>query len=427
MVVEDGPVSVRIYARTKRVKDRDYRVFELADYSSGVRQLRSFSDEGKAIEEGKRIAELMRKGDSEGLRLDGADRAVYVRASEHARALSIPLDVMAQRYAEAFSIMDGDFIVEAARSFAKRNPARWPKRSVSEAVAEYIKAKEGAGKSERHLQDLRHRLNKLSDAFTGSLSSVTGDLLQDWIGKMTKLSPRSKEHFRTRTASFFLWCKRQGYLPKDWDEVARVEKIKIVGGDVTVFTPDEAARLLHAAHDDFRPALAIQLFAGLRTAEVERLNWEDVNLAEGFITVKAGTAKTASRRVVPIVEALAAWLIPLKRENGLVWKGGKTTICDAQQATAARTVIAPKGDVEGKPAVKWKHNAARHSFISYRLAVTKNVNQLALEAGNSPTMIFQHYRELVREADAIRFFAIQPQQPANITRLQSKGRAAAVA
>ncbi len=107
MVVEDGPVSVRIYARTKRVKDRDYRVFELADYSSGVRQLRSFSDEDKAIAEGKRIAELMRKGDSEGLRLDGADRAVFVRAAEHARDRSIPLDVMAQRYAGAVWVGNG--------------------------------------------------------------------------------------------------------------------------------------------------------------------------------------------------------------------------------------------------------------------------------------------------------------------------------
>lgn len=49
--------------------------------------------------------------------------------------------------------------------------------------------------------------------------------------------------------------------------------------------------------------------------------------------------------------------------------------------------------------VKWKHNALRHSFISYRVAKIKNVNEVAMEAGNSPDMIFKHYRELVTEKE----------------------------
>jgi len=57
---------------------------------------------------------------------------------------------------------------------------------------------------------------------------------------------------------------------------------------------------------------------------------------------------------------------------------------------------------------KWKHNALRHSFISYRVADIQNVAQVALEAGNSPQMIFKHYRELVRPADAQKWFGIAP-------------------
>jgi integrase len=419
IIVEEGSVSVRIYKREKTVNRTAYTIFELADYSSGARKLRSFSDEEKAISEAKRIAELMRKGDSEGLLLKGEDRAVYVRAKEHVKTIGLPLDIVAARYAESVKIMDGDFVVEASKSYAKRNPARLPKKSVAEAVEQFITAKEKAGKSHRHIQDLRHRLNKLAMAFPGPLSSISGDLLQAWLDKMTKLSPRSKEHFRTKAAMFFRWCQRQGYLPKEWDELDRVEKIKVIDGDVEIFTPEEAERLLKAADNKFRPALAIQLFAGLRTAEVERLRWEDVNLAERYITVKAGAAKTASRRIVPIIDALAAWLTGLTRKAGPVWRGGKTTICDAQQATSKATAVEanPKKHMAARAAVKWKHNAARHSFISYRLAEIKNVNQVALEAGNSATMIFKHYRELVRETDAKRYFAILPNQPTNVTSL----------
>ena len=69
---------------------------------------------------------------------------------------------------------------------------------------------------------------------------------------------------------------------------------------------------------------------------------------------------------------------------------------------------AETAEIEGCEPFAWKHNALRHSFISYRLAAVQNTAQVALEAGNSPQMIFQHYRELVRPADAEKWFAVTP-------------------
>ncbi len=64
--------------------------------------------------------------------------------------------------------------------------------------------------------------------------------------------------------------------------------------------------------------------------------------------------------------------------------------------------------------MKWKKNALRHSFISYRVAETQDVPQVALEAGNSPQIIFQHYRELVRPKEAKAWFAIDPDSVADV-------------
>src|SRR6185436_16268032 len=69
---------------------------------------------------------------------------------------------------------------------------------------------------------------------------------------------------------------------------------------------------------------------------------------------------------------------------------------------------AETAEIEGWTAFAWKHNALRHSFISYRVAQIQNVAQVALEAGNSPRMVFSNYRELVRSADAEKWFAITP-------------------
>ena len=54
--------------------------------------------------------------------------------------------------------------------------------------------------------------------------------------------------------------------------------------------------------------LGLLLFSpGLRAAELSRLDWKAVNLERGMIELRAGQAKTASRRIVPISDNLAAW------------------------------------------------------------------------------------------------------------------------
>ncbi|MDP7309455.1 MAG: hypothetical protein QF405_17560, partial [Roseibacillus sp.] len=61
-----------------------------------------------------------------------------------------------------------------------------------------------------------------------------------------------------------------------------------------------------------------------------------------------------------------------------------------------------------KQGLRWPRNVLRHSFISYRVAQIQDVNQVALEAGNSPNIIFKHYRELVTEETAGEWFSIGP-------------------
>jgi hypothetical protein len=58
--------------------------------------------------------------------------------------------------------------------------------------------------------------------------------------------------------------------------------------------------------------------------------------------------------------------------------------------------------------IPWPHNALRHSYISYRIAVVQSAAQVALEAGNSPAIIFKHYRELVTKEAAAQWFGIMP-------------------
>ena len=99
---------------------------------------------------------------------------------------------------------------------------------------------------------------------------------------------------------------------------------------------------------------------------------------------------------MPISDNLALFLKDLAQKSGPVWPHSEPFLFD---------LIRDAGKDSGVP---WKHNALRHSFISYRVAKNKNVNEVAMEAGNSPDMIFKHYRELVTEKDADAWFGVTP-------------------
>lgn len=60
--------------------------------------------------------------------------------------------------------------------------------------------------------------------------------------------------------------------------------------------------------------------------------------------------------------------------------------------------------------MEWPKNVLRHSFISYRIAPVKSADQVALGAGNPPSIIFKHYRELTTEDEANKWFGIPPKE-----------------
>jgi integrase len=193
---------------------------------------------------------------------------------------------------------------------------------------------------------------------------------------------------------FFSFAKSRAYLPKS--EATAVEvlsKVKEGETKTEIFTPEKMELLLSKAPAHLIPIYAIGGFAGLRTAEIGRLSWTSVNLDRRIIELRAGQAKTASRRIVPISENLACWLKLLPREGMIVPDEDRF-----RQATAYAKNLE----------LSWPHNVLRHSYISYRLASIQNAHQVALEAGNSPTIIFKHYRELVSREAAEQWFAITP-------------------
>ncbi len=407
--VKNGNVIVKIYKRSRPTTLGAVRtIWEVADFTSGSRRMRSFSDFDKAKAEAKRIALLLSKGASTAAKLTNADAAEFGNSVAILRnaGITTSLQTVADRYAQMAKIVGEDKLIEAIKYFAYRNPTTREIRTVEQTGNELLELKRNRKASVRYTSDLKARLATIAKQFPRNVDQVTTTDLQKWFDGMDS-APRTIRNFRNTASALFKYAEARGYLARGENPVLATEKIKTKSASpIEIYTPGEISKLLAGAPASFKPIIAIQAFAGLRSAEVMRLDWSSVRLDRGHIEVTAQNAKTASRRIVPILPNLAAWLKDHVKTAGLVFETGNASTFNNRQHETATAAGVP-----------WKANALRHSFISYRVAETQNVAQVALEAGNSPGMIFGHYRELVTAEDARTWFATMPKQPENVVEM----------
>jgi integrase len=130
------------------------------------------------------------------------------------------------------------------------------------------------------------------------------------------------------------------------------------------------------------PYWAIGAFAGLRSAELERLEWKDIRFERGLIEVSAAKAKTRARRFVTIQPALRAWIASYMKER----HQGKVCPLGLRKRLLKDRTASGLSD--------WPSNGLRHSFGSYHLEYFKNAALTALEMGHrDQDLLFRHYRE----------------------------------
>ena len=78
------------------------------------------------------------------------------------------------------------------------------------------------------------------------------------------------------------WAEGRGYLVKGGSPFPAMVRYKETKTSVSIFTPENIASLLAKADKTLRPFLALGAFAGLRTAELQRLDWKEIDLDRGL-------------------------------------------------------------------------------------------------------------------------------------------------
>jgi integrase len=311
---------------------------------------------------------------------------------EHAEFPTV-LRIMAQNAVEQLKPF-GKTISDAVEHYVAYLQASEKSCIAVQLVNELVAAKESDGASQRHLDDLRSRLNVFAEKFNGEMiATITSAQIDDWLRSLD-VSRVTRNHYRRLIVLAFNFAVQRGYATGN--PAKKTAKAKEPKTDIGILTVMQTSALLDNAAPEIQPYIAIGLFAGLRRAEIERLDWSEIDFDSGLIQVKAEKAKGARKRFVTMQPNLREWLIPLRKFKGNVRspENFRQLFDEAREAAGI---------------VEWPDNALRHSFASYHLAQFKNAASTALELGHHDSRVtFAHYRELVKPKEAERYWNIRP-------------------
>jgi integrase len=393
--LSNGRDTVKIYTSNARGKP----LFQVAFYRAGRRERRSFANRGEAKREAKLILTQLGSTASEaGKAVTTPEVESLIAARKALGGIDCPLHIAVEGFAEAVKNLGNPSnpvtsLLEAVAFYRKHNPANAERIPFKELTERFAASRLNRGLSADWARNCKGLVKAMTEQFPNTGCDLPpGGEVTKWLETKYK-NPVTRNTVLKRVKALASWAKKQKLISQE--TITSIEFWKVTAGEVTIYTPEEMWKILTGVPAAMVPILAISAFAGLRISEAHRLDWSEINFERGFITVAATKTKTAARRLVPLQENLKAWLKPHIKKAGPIAAFGLWYL----------------GSVIRAKKLPHKRNALRHSYISYRLANMPDTPRVALECGNSPEIIFKHYRELVAPEEAKEWFGIKPGQP----------------
>jgi len=288
---------------------------------------------------------------------------------------------------------------EAVEFFLKNAITDTEAPVISVATKQFVKWLEESGRSKSHVRTTSIHLKAFTEEFGDKVPSVITTLrMSEWIKKLSadhKHSPRTKLNQIGTAKNFLGWAKTQGWInsvPAVDERILPRQEIK----EPEIYSAEEARAFFSLLEEQFPqliPHFAVRAFLGLRTSEAERLSWDDIDMENKMLRVRAkktklGIARTLDEDLVP--PTAFAWL-KAYRENG-VFKVSKH-----YAEKLAKTF-------------PMKKNAWRKTFATMLTSLRKNQQETMYATGHtSLSTLKTHYagaKQAKREAEA--YFAILP-------------------
>jgi integrase len=184
------------------------------------------------------------------------------------------------------------------------------------------------------------------------------------------------------------------------------------------FPPERVERIMRTAEAHPGPLrgavgawLALGFFCGVRTAEILRASWEDVDLEAGTLRIPRpkGFSNGARPRLVELEPNAAAWLRRWRdwaARSGAP-PAGRIVLEPHRLKRWKREHLAPTGDSWGNDGA---HNVMRHTYATMHVGAFRDAEATALNLGHrrGTDLLDRHYRGLVPRTVAETYWRIRP-------------------
>lgn len=332
-----------------------------------------------------------------------ADAQRRMWETEVGRALT-PLQV--SEALRCYGMLNGKGLTEAVEFYLKYGAVPEDAPLVRDAEKLYLDNLIELGRTQDYARSTKFRLAGFIKVFGDSVpSGVTTARVRDWILSVRenkKVGIVTKMAWVHGARTFMAWCRREGWIKElpifDTRLLPRVELPEpeiYSAADIRAFFA-----MLEEHYPQAIPHYAVRAFFGLRTAEANRLSWDDVDLDAGILRVRATKAKTK------VARTLDKDLVP---ETGFKWlrayfDGGKASfVVDKMfQNRIYRAFVGAK------------KNGFRKSFATMFTSLTKNQQTTMMATGHTVLRTLQIHYEACKQPkeEAQAYFAVLPKKDA---------------
>lgn len=278
----------------------------------------------------------------------------------------------------------------AAAYFMEQGPGTVQLTTAAEAITRFLQEYDQGGSNTAKTH--KATLSKFRAAHPGLLlMDLSTEHIRADIHRGSP-APQTVANRHSSWRTFLNRCRDWELLPQGRKHPAETIKTpRLPEASPPIFSLEQGAAMLSAAkhkNPKLLPFAILCGWMGLRASEAERVTWSAVDLDAGSLHVSTAVAqKLLQERFVPIPYQVAAALRPLRPADP------RRKCCRLRDQ---RNLSALFRATDGSP--DWPTNGLRHSWFSYTLARTENINQLAEWGGNSAAVIRRRYRRPVTQA-----------------------------
>ena len=317
---------------------------------------------------------------------------------------NMTLNDAVKHYAQAASKLAGSPLAAAVDFYLLHHKPVGGVKTVSELLTDYLASKRKLGRRARTLSDIQCRMGQFAKEFGNThVHALRPENIDTWLDDH-HYTGQSRINYCRVLSGFFSYARKLRLIESNPADRDHIDRPKLDERLPAVFPVASVECLMATALSKapkITPYLAIGFFAGLRTTELDGLDWANIHIDQKLITIKPEIAKRRRQRHVDMSDNLIAWLQPYHKGTGPLRVKGLRKLMDR---------------VIKKSKVKWVHNGMRHTFASNHLEKTRDSSKTMLQLGHigRVDVLFNHYRNLVTPVDCARYWKIvPPTQPAN--------------